>query len=196
MQVALTPNDIQNMDVGTIDDILCSIPGYLFLGQQQQGIYYHAFMNALEGVDVNPFYLLMINAGIERWRGENTTMIQITEFVTPETIIELYKKLKEWNAKYGTLLQQQLAAKEALEYGKAAMAQEDGFEWGKNETAREAQARAVLPELYNQLSQIDLDIAALESDKKALDIDIKQAWALIALFSTHPLDAPARFIGE
>lgn len=192
MEVLLTANDIKTMDVADIDDILHNIPGYNLLKKETQGQYYLAFMNALEGMTINPFHVIMINSAIDTWRGENPMAnMHITDYVTPIQVIELHDQLKSWKEKYDALLLRQKTVKEELQVAKAELPSKDpDFKWGKNETERDAQARALLPELHEKAALVEEEIVELKGYKDQIELEIRKIGMLIAMFSTTVLPVP------
>jgi len=185
MIIGLTHKQVRKLDMADIQDIVQLIPGSAVMPPSYAADYYKKFLQWIEGVDINPWDKLMISTGINRWKENTMATMKVTDFVTPDQIVEAFQKIRT-NAEVTYKTQLELEdAKNALDEAIAKESVNPDFKWGKNEDERKAQRRSLFPASVIHIDALDKQLTELRQQDKLNQLLIQQYRMIIDMFCVY-----------
>jgi hypothetical protein len=181
-RLALTPQQLRELDVADCHDIVECMPVWNLLYPERQTEYFLTMCDLVAGRQINPFYELVLKDGISIWKEKKYMDTKFTDWVTPEMIIETYARMRATVEQQQAIQVRVTEAKVELEKAKTAMASNPDFKWGANDTVRDTQIAAGCPTAWNVINNLKMEDQKLADQKELVDIDAKLIGTMIDFF--------------
>jgi len=181
----LTERQITRLDMADVYDISCHVPGAGVMPDEYRNKYYKLFMSGISHVELNPWDQLLITTAVNRWKEKRMENMKITDFVTPDQIVEAFQKVRT-NAEVTYKTQIELEqAKNSLDEAIAKESTNPDFKWGKNEDERKAQRRSLFPASVIHIDALEKQLTELRQQDKLNQLLLQQYRMIIDMFAVY-----------